>query len=336
MNSLKFSFVIPVYNTGSYLDTCLKSIVSQNVSKDMYEIIIVNDCSTDNSLSIINEYKTKYSNFLLIDKKENEGTFWARIDGFQAASGEYVIVVDSDDWISTSLLEHLLKIIHDFPADMIEFGYFLETEENSVVVQDSQRGYHKIEELLCMFTERKTISALWRRIYSKKVIIQCIHTVHKYFDRLSYKSLCVEDEFIFPILLNSSETYYVSDIPIYHYREFRDGSSMSSIAVNPNKKLLHAALTVKAAEKVLAIYGFNNNKSAYYFNMQTNNLFYYMGQIILTKNAEELVLFSNALKTHICNFKKLDGNIWSNGVLFSLNLIIRFFHLKFKYKLISK
>lgn len=113
----KFSIVIPVYNVENYLNKCLDSILNQTY-KD-YEVIIVNDGSTDNSLSIIENYESKFKNIDIINQ-ENRGLSVARNEGIKKVNGEYFILIDSDDYIENNLLEELNKSIKNTP-DLVRF-----------------------------------------------------------------------------------------------------------------------------------------------------------------------------------------------------------------------
>lgn len=116
------SFIVPVYNSERYLEECLESLVKQDISLDEYEIICVNDGSIDGSLTILNDYKARYNNFVIIDK-ENKGVSAARNDGLNAAAGEYVWFVDSDDFIEKDILNELYFCIKK-GADVIQFGAY--------------------------------------------------------------------------------------------------------------------------------------------------------------------------------------------------------------------
>ncbi len=100
------SVIIPVYNTEEYLPRCLDSILN-NTYKNL-QVICVNDGSVDNSLRILNEYASKDSRVLVIDK-ENEGVSVARNVGLEYAQGEYISFIDSDDWIHNNYFELLYK-----------------------------------------------------------------------------------------------------------------------------------------------------------------------------------------------------------------------------------
>lgn len=100
----KVSVIVPVYNVEQYLSDCLESICRQTLKG--IEIIVVNDGSTDNSLSIIKSFQQKYSNIKLINKK-NGGLSSARNAGIDMAVGEYLFFVDSDDFIDLDTLEKM-------------------------------------------------------------------------------------------------------------------------------------------------------------------------------------------------------------------------------------
>ena len=112
----KVSVIIPVYNSENYLEKCLDSVCNQTL-KDI-EIICVNDCSTDNSLDILNQYAKKYSNIKVIDCKVNAGESKARNIGLENAAGEYLAFVDNDDTIDLDFCEKLYKKAKKTNADI--------------------------------------------------------------------------------------------------------------------------------------------------------------------------------------------------------------------------
>ncbi len=101
---MKFSLVVPVYNVESYLDDCLTSLQAQYFSD--FEVICVNDGSTDCSREILSEWESKMSQIRVIDR-ENGGLSAARNTGLAAATGDYVVFVDSDDWVEPTMLSRL-------------------------------------------------------------------------------------------------------------------------------------------------------------------------------------------------------------------------------------
>ncbi len=111
----KISVIVPVYNVEKYLEECLNSIICQTFSD--IEIICVNDGSTDNSRTILEEYKRKDSRIIIIDK-ENGGLSSARNAGYKIAQGEFISYIDSDDWVESTMLEKLYNNITSLNSDI--------------------------------------------------------------------------------------------------------------------------------------------------------------------------------------------------------------------------
>ena len=111
----KISVIVPVYNAEKYLPRCLDSIINQTF-KDI-EIIVVNDESTDNSLSVCKEYEQKDSRIKLIDKK-NGGLAAARNTGLKNSTGEFISFIDDDDWVEVDFLEKLHSAIVEYDCDI--------------------------------------------------------------------------------------------------------------------------------------------------------------------------------------------------------------------------
>ncbi len=117
---IKVSVIVPVYNVEKYLSTCLDSLLNQGLNSEEYEIILVNDGSNDNSLAICNNYKNKNTN-IFVFTQENQGVSIARNTGISKARGEWIMFVDSDDFICKNSLQFLLNNYCDKKYDCIKF-----------------------------------------------------------------------------------------------------------------------------------------------------------------------------------------------------------------------
>lgn len=129
--SVAISVLVPVYNVESTLDRCMESILHQTFQD--FEVILVDDGSTDNSGAICDRYAERYENVRVIHK-ENEGLGPTRNRGIRAAQGEFVYHCDSDDWLKEDLLEKAYKAITESNADVAVFGYDIFTEKNGEIV----------------------------------------------------------------------------------------------------------------------------------------------------------------------------------------------------------
>jgi len=112
---MKLTVIIPVYNTEKYIERCLNSIPK----RDDIEVILINDCSTDNSKKIIEKYIKDKPTYTLIDLKVNVGPGEARNKGIDIAKGEYLYFLDSDDW----LLEGAKSLLDNLKGDVIYVGF---------------------------------------------------------------------------------------------------------------------------------------------------------------------------------------------------------------------
>ena len=120
---LVLSIVIPIYNAEKYLEECLESVINQEVPFDEYEIICIDDGSTDNSNLILEKYNKQIDN-LTVFHQNNSGVSVARNRGLELAKGTYIWFVDADDFISINAIELLLQIIREDLFDRVVFSYY--------------------------------------------------------------------------------------------------------------------------------------------------------------------------------------------------------------------
>lgn len=135
----KVSVIVPVYNTSEYLERCFESITNQTLKE--IEIIAVNDGSTDNSLSILEQFQNVDTRIKVISIN-NKGVSNARNIGIENANGEYVTFVDSDDWIDTNMLSEMWQIAVDNSCDVVLSTYVREYTEGSKI---KKLEYNNIE-----------------------------------------------------------------------------------------------------------------------------------------------------------------------------------------------
>lgn len=112
----KLSIIVPVYNVETYISNCLDSLIIQTM-KDI-EIICIDDCSTDNSIDIIEEYIKKDNRIKLIKNKENKGLAQTRNAGINVSQCDYIAFIDSDDYVSKNYIEDLYNIAIRYSADI--------------------------------------------------------------------------------------------------------------------------------------------------------------------------------------------------------------------------
>lgn len=161
---MKFSIIIPVYNVEKYLSKCLESVFAQTCSD--YEIIAVNDGSTDSSREILETYQNNHSNMKLINQK-NKGLGGARNTGIQNAQGEFLVFLDSDDYISNQMLESLDEYLSKYKLDILAFDLTLVNEKGEIIqratVSSYQEKYTELSPQQFLLLEPTSCTKVYRR-----------------------------------------------------------------------------------------------------------------------------------------------------------------------------
>ena len=127
----RLSIIVPVYNVEPYIERCLRSLEDQDIPKDDYEIICINDGSPDDSRGVVLHLQEEFKNIILIDQ-ENQGVSHARNNGINNATGRYVLFIDSDDYIQTKSLSSVLKDVYAHDTQVSFLGYTI-LDENNIV-----------------------------------------------------------------------------------------------------------------------------------------------------------------------------------------------------------
>lgn len=117
----KLSIIIPIYNAEKDLTRCLESILYQ--CRDEYEILLINDGSTDNSLELALQYEKEYPEWIRVVSQENRGVAFTRNRGIEEAKGTYIMFMDNDDYLDDQYFEHFLETIERKNADIVMGGY---------------------------------------------------------------------------------------------------------------------------------------------------------------------------------------------------------------------
>ena len=231
-NEISISIIIPCYNQEKYIEECLQSILNQKFNN--YEIICVNDGSTDNTLAIINQYKTKNSKVKVISFDENKGTSQARKAGVLNSRGKYIMFVDPDDTLANNALEIAFKNIEKQKVDILQFG------TNVINIQVNEKTYdHFVLKSIPydkkLFNEEVFFSCfdknlynfnLWNKIYNGNL-------VRKSFQKISdgyYPK--AQDVYAFFIIAYYAKSYGSINDKLYNYYYGRGITGKKWISIN--------------------------------------------------------------------------------------------------------
>lgn len=159
----KFSIIIPNYNNAEWLDKCLSSVSNQTYKN--YEVIFVDDMSTDNSVDIAYQYVEKIKHFTIIQNRSKRYNGGSRNVGILETTGDYIVCIDSDDWlIDEFVLEKLNKFIRN--EDLIRTGYFLYSEKNTF------KDIPKHKDIMELFKEPTV--AIWTKVVKTEIMKQTL------------------------------------------------------------------------------------------------------------------------------------------------------------------
>ena len=227
--SPEISVLVPVYNVEKFIARCIDSILQQSFSD--FELIMVDDCSPDNSVAIIRRYMETDSRVKLISKPENEGLMLARKTGYMAARGRYVVFCDSDDALCDGALQLLHDKITSTGADIVLAScyympdgggrrYFRRGTESLMPPAEAQR----------QILTQKMRTYLCGGIYKKEML-----TGHSY---ESFKHLQISEDRVLMIqLLENCNKLFVAKEPVFYY--YQNMASLSQTSYS-DKKLQQA------------------------------------------------------------------------------------------------
>lgn len=207
MNSL-VTFILPVYNAENTLKRCLDSILKQTYCD--YEIIIVDDGSVDDSGKICDSYSLNDNRFRVVHK-ENAGVASARQLGVSLASGEYVIHIDSDDWIESNMLSDMMNEIGD--ADILVSDYYYNTKHGQTYVR--QVDCTTSEELLEKIIKGEVFGSLWHKLIRRNL--------YQNIEFNTDLTFC-EDQLLLFKILTTYQCKVINLHKAYYHYECNDGS----------------------------------------------------------------------------------------------------------------
>lgn len=219
MSQILYSVIIPVYNSENFLNFCIESVLRQTYRK--FELILVDDGSSDRSYEILEYYQKKDARIKII-KKLNEGQLKARLDGIKVSKGDYILFLDSDDYWKENLLERVNQNILKNKSDVVVFDFAV--VENSRIVKNnkyftntSEKVINKSDYLL-QWAKDTNLNAVWTKAFRKAVFSWDLSS--KKYDIKSGEDLLMN----IPLIQNANTITYLPE-SLYYYRSNPDGVS---------------------------------------------------------------------------------------------------------------
>lgn len=214
----KISVIIPVYNTEKYLEKCLMSVINQTL-KDI-EIICINDNSADNSLNILEGFALKERRIKIIDLPQNIGVSASRNIGIDAAAGDYIIFIDSDDWWEPDLLHSVFSSINESDSDIAVFGSNYCDNDKISVNEEQLTFLHDVSEFNHKILKSNITYYAWDKLYKSDFIK---NNNIKFIEQIAQTE---DGIFSLECLSYNPKMIYIPKC-FYNYRINREGSAMT-------------------------------------------------------------------------------------------------------------
>lgn len=306
----KITVIIPVYNVERYLSQCLNSVIKQTYTN--FEIIAINDGSTDGSLNILNQYKMKYRNIYIINQ-ENQGQSIARNKGIERATGDYIYFLDADDYIATNTFQILIETFEEYNVDLIKFSAEIVIDGIDIQVNKNRYNFDQY------FNENKIYRKdefldLNIKSFSASPVLYIVKREILQSNKIRYKAGIIHEDDLFTseVLLNTNKAVYISEN--FYKRRLRKNSVMTEEDIFHRKKSFNSKCII-AIELRNLLQNYVNYKEREFIQDRINKTIRY-----LARNYSEIDYFykiktiktlgiSAMLKYHYYLLRKLVGNL---------------------------
>ena len=240
------SIIIPVFNSKKTIKKCLNSIFNQKINHLLFEVIIINDNSKDNSLSIIENFKKKFDNISIINNSKNIGPGFSRNKGLRVAKGNYIQFLDSDDHLYDNSLKVLISYISKFKFDILCYNFIHSYSKK--IKKGNRKDFKYITN-----NKKKLIKNFFSGELDGSVIFTLIKKSIIDNNKITFPKYLHEDiPYIFEVYLCSKKIKIISEI--IYFKKNRKNSILNTL----NRKRISGLLTawkkllkVKTFEKII-------------------------------------------------------------------------------------
>lgn len=209
-NKLRFSIIIPGYNVQEYIAKAIESVLEQDFKN--YELIVIDDCSTDNTSEVVSKYKE----VKLIRNTENLASGGARNVGLDEAKGEYVVFLDADDFLyANDVLSKLDKVIGSQSVDVVYMGFKIGGNRDEIIIPTPETCTKKY----------KAGEDIYPNVWSKCWNLDFLNKNNiRFVEKRYYEDLL----FVYKAVMKV-ENYLIADFPVHHYISGRKNSMTTTL-----------------------------------------------------------------------------------------------------------
>ncbi len=220
----KVSICVPVYNVEKYIARCLESILSQ--SYENIEVIVVNDCTPDKSMEIVQSYADSDNRIRIINHETNRGLMWARRTGYMAATGDYITFCDSDDSLVPKAIELLVVRAMETGADIVSgLIKYVDTQGGEIIWKHSLKYGNDSEAVLKSLLKKEFGHNLCSKLFTKSIL-------QDYDYWTIDKMVNAEDGLLFYQLLSNAKKIVMLHDVVYNY--IKNATSSTHVEFSDN------------------------------------------------------------------------------------------------------
>ncbi|PKZ29709.1 glycosyltransferase family 2 protein [Campylobacter ureolyticus] len=301
MNNPLVSVIVPVYNVENFIEKCATTLFEQDY--DNIEYIFVNDCTPDSSISVLKEIIKKYPNrknsIKIINKEKNKGLFKARQTGLKNANGEYIIHIDSDDWVEYDMISLSIAKLLLENSDIVIFDFYEELK-NCSRIKSFNIPNNKFDLLNSFTVKSGYMNYVWNKLVKKDLYDEIV------FD--DYKINMYEDLYVVFKLCFNAKRISILNKPLHHYNRKNTQSITNSYKID------YFYDRVKVVDSIISFLK-NNNAEKEYKDLINFYKLYSKLVLILYPNIRNKKLWQDT-------YPEANEYIWKTN-------------LKFPYKIIS-
>ena len=304
-----FSVIVPVFNSERYISNAIKSVLRQKLEKKNYEIILINDNSSDQSLKIIRNFKKKFKNIKVINNKKNYKVSFCRNAGIKKATGKYIIFLDSDDEIKKNAFKDIKKIILKTEYDLI---LFLEYQSNKYRINKKQvNKIRNIDQFIKHDNKNKIYNPNCWNLVINRSFLNKAKVLFKKIDIFEDQVFCTEILFLarkIKVMPGTFYKYILRPLSLSRNTSYVSFRSCSYVLINFFKFFENKKLSVNKINFIKNRINFIMNINKVYLNICSKNQIKKIS-LNFQKNTKKLKVEGNFLKKYtnkISNFYKLE------------------------------
>lgn len=297
----EISIIVPVFNVQNYLVRCIESLLNQTFRD--FEIILINDGSTDNSGDICYFYSKKYPDVVKLVDQKNAGLSAARNSGLSLATGNFVTFIDSDDFVCVDFLQRLFDVVKKYNVDFVACGYNLYTgiSQNDYVTESAVKVL-SVSDYFSKILDDPRLTSAWGKLFKCELIKGLRFPEGK----------IMEDMFVLPFILKRAKLVAFYPMRLYNYNQVGVSITRSNFRF---QKL----------DMIDALKGWVNYSNEYFPELSNRVTLYYL---------ENLFHFNEFLYREKSQFGRLKFVEYKSEIISNRQLIFLYGRLSLKIKLI--